>query len=306
MATWQTAAVRGRRLVAARIVAGIAAVFWGWLFFGVQDTLTVFVEGQSFAAHYLMETGWGLLFLVLVAVPLIGLAFRPRSLVLVVEIAVVGVAVIVGAALSGSAAHLLPGAGLLLTALAVAVLARLDVRVHRLCLDPPLGILVLIAAVPALGYAWRMAHSTGVVERTVNLDHYPIQAALGITMFLLAGLIAVARGWSAATLATATLVVTVGWMGVESAVYPHRLGSFGPVWSWLALGWALSFLVIALRPSARSAQNGGGSLSGQGGATGGGGGGGGGGLSTGGGGIQRKSASSSMQWVSPGSGPVSS
>jgi hypothetical protein len=81
--------------------------------------------------------------------------------------------------------------------------------------------------VPAVGYARRMASSTVDVEKTVNLDHYPIQAALGIAVLLLASVIAVANDCSAAWLVTATLVVTVAWTGVESAVYPHRLGSFG-------------------------------------------------------------------------------
>jgi len=39
-------------------------------------------------------------------------------------------------------------------------------------------------------------------------------------------------------------------MGVESAIYPHRLGSFGTMWGWLAVGWALTFFVLDLRPRA--------------------------------------------------------
>jgi hypothetical protein len=247
----QNAAVCGGRLVAARIVAGIAAVFWGWLFFGVQDTLTVFVEGQNFAAHYLMETGWGLLFLVLVAMPLLGLACRPRSTVLVAQVAAAGVAVALGALLAGSTPHLLPAAGLLLTAAAIAALAGLDLRPRQLRVNRPLVVLTFIAVAPAVGYAWRMATSTVAVEQTVNLDHYPIQAALGVAIVLVAGVIAVTSDSSNAWLATATLVVTVGWMGIESAVYPHRLGSFGPIWSWLAVVWAVTFLIVAHRPERR-------------------------------------------------------
>ncbi|HET7312297.1 MAG TPA: hypothetical protein VFJ17_13330 [Mycobacteriales bacterium] len=233
--------MRTGRPLAARIVAGLGALFWGWMFFGVQDTLTVFVEGKDFAAHYLMETGWGLLFLVLVAVPLIGLAFRPRATVLVAQVATVGVSVLLGALMARSPAHLLPAGGLLLTAFVVGVLGRPDTRSYRLRVDRPLAVLALVAVVPALTYAWRMAHSPHDVEQTVNLDHYPIQAALGIAIALLAGLVAVAGEWPTAWLARATLVVTVGWMGIESAVYPHRLGSFGPAWSWLAVAWAALF-----------------------------------------------------------------
>jgi hypothetical protein len=237
--------MRGERLIAARIVAGLAAVFWGWLFFGVQDTLTVFAEGQDFAAHYLMESGWGLMFLVLVAVPLMGLAWRPWSPLLVAEVAAVGVAVCGGGLLAHSWAHLLPAAGLLLTALVVGALGRRDMLLEGRRLDRPLAILAATAAVPALAYAWRMATGPHDLERTVNLDHYPIQAALGIAVFLLAGLIACTRQWPGGWLATATLVVVVAWMGIESAVYPHLLGSFGPIWSWLAIGWAMSFGLVA-------------------------------------------------------------
>ena len=240
--------MRGGTAVAARVVAAVAAVFWGWLFFGVQDTLTVFVEGHDFAAHYIMESGWGLLFLLLVSAPLIGLAFRPRALLLIAQIVTIAVAVIAGAVLARSPAHLLPGAGLLLTALAVAALSRPGMRSRRLGVDRPLAVLVLVAAVPALGYAWRMAISNVDVERTVDLDHYPIQAALGVAVVLLAGLLAVTREWSMAWLASATLAVTVGWLAVESLIYPHLLGSFGTTWGWLALAWVIAFLVVALRP----------------------------------------------------------
>ena len=227
-------------------------MFWGWLFFGVQDTLTVFTEGQDFAAHYLMESGWGLLFLMLVAVPLIGLVLQPRSPVLIAQIGAVGLAVIVGALLAGSPMHLLPGVGLLLTALGVATLARVDLRPGRLRVDRPLALCVVLAAVPALDYAGRMASRPVDVEKTVNLDHYPIQAALGVAVVLLASLIAVADDRSTARLSIATLVITVGWMGVESVVYPDRLGSFGSTWGWLAVGWALTFLAVALhRPAVR-------------------------------------------------------
>ncbi len=184
--------MRKAELLAARVVAAVAAVFWGWLFFGLQDTLTVVIEGQDFAAHYVLESGWGLLFLVLVAMPLVGLAYRPRSPVLVAQVAAVGLAVMAGALLAGSAAHLLPGAGVFLTALAVAGCARLRLRPTRLQADWPLVFCVLLAAGPALGYARLMASSTVDVEITWNLDHYPIQAALGIAVVLVAGVIAVA------------------------------------------------------------------------------------------------------------------
>jgi hypothetical protein len=234
-------------LRAARVVAATAAVFWGYFFFGLQDTVTVFVEGSDFEAHYVMESGWGLLFLVLVAVPLAGLARRPASTVLSAQVAVVGVAVLVGASLAGSPPHALPGAGLLVTAAVMAGLARVDLRPRRRQVDRPLLVCALLAAVPASGYAWRMARSTADPELTWNLDHYPVQAALGVAVVLVTGLAAVADDQAGARLVLVTVVLTVAWMGVESAVYPDRLGSFGTTWAWLSVGWAVAVLVIGLR-----------------------------------------------------------
>jgi hypothetical protein len=153
----------------------------------------------------------------------------------------------VAALLAGSAAHLLPGAGVLSTGLAVAGAARLKLHPHRLHADRPLLICVLLVSVPALGYARRMASSTVNVEQTWHLDHYPVQAALGIAVVLVAAVTAVAKHSAGATLAAATLVVTVAWIGIESVVYPRRLGSFGTTWGWLAVGWAMTFLVLGLR-----------------------------------------------------------
>lgn len=234
-------------LLAARVAAAMTAVFWGWLFYGLQDTLTVFVEGDDFAGHYIMESGWGLLFLVLVAVPLFGLVRRPSSPALIAQVAAAGVAVLVGALLAGSASHALPGVGLLVTAFVVAGLARVDMRPRRLHADRLLLTCALLALVPACGYAWRMARSTVDPEQTLGLDHYPIQAAFGIAVVLVAGVIAFAKSAPGARLAVATLVLSVAWIGIESVVYPDRLGSFGTTWGCLAVGWAVAVLVVLRR-----------------------------------------------------------
>lgn len=43
--------VNRAKLLAARVVAAIGALFLGWLFFGLHDTVTVFVVDQDFSAH---------------------------------------------------------------------------------------------------------------------------------------------------------------------------------------------------------------------------------------------------------------
>src|SRR3954451_3442810 len=52
-----------------RGVAGVLAVFWGVFFFGIVDLLA-FLQGAEFHDTILLSTGWGLLFLFLVAGPL--------------------------------------------------------------------------------------------------------------------------------------------------------------------------------------------------------------------------------------------
>lgn len=73
------------------------------------------------------------------------------------------------------------------------------------------------------------------------------QAALGIAVVFVGGVIALTRDASGARLATVTLVVTVAWIGIESVVYPHRLGSVGTAWGCVAVGWATTFLVLVTR-----------------------------------------------------------
>src|SRR4051794_22616020 len=123
---------RSSRRIAARVLAVLATVGWGWVFFGLQDFLTPLVEGQDFAVHYLMETGWGLTFLVLTAVPLAVLVVRPGTSVALLQVTAVGMSLLLGAALAASPRHLLPAIAALLTAALLALLggakppARLD------------------------------------------------------------------------------------------------------------------------------------------------------------------------------------
>lgn len=222
----------------------VGALFWGWVFYGLQDTLTVLVEGEDFAAHYVLESGWGLLFLALVGAPLVGFAVRPSASVLLAEVAAVGVALLVAAALAGSVPHALPGLGVLVTAALVAALARVG-RPRRLRVDTALAVLAAVAALPAASYALRMATATENPEETWGLDHYPVQAAVGVSVMLVAVIgTAVARR-PGGRLLVATLVVTTAWLGIESVAYPERVGSFGTFWGWLAVVWSLAYAAAA-------------------------------------------------------------
>jgi len=242
--------------VLARVVAACAVAFWGVLFFGVQDFLTPLVEGEDFAAHYLIETGWGLTYLVLVAVPLATLAVRPGRVVALVQVGLVGAALAVGALLAGSQQHLLPAGGVMLTAVVLAWLGRARspmARTRRWGRPAPVtGLLAGVAVLPAAAYAWDMARSTENPEETWGLDHYPVQAAFAVAVVLVALLAAyAATGHSRGRwLPALTAAFSAAWFGVLCTIWPDRLGSPGVGWAVVAIGWAV-VLVAAVAAEGR-------------------------------------------------------
>ena len=74
-------------------MAALAAVVWGFFFFGLIDLAVVIVQDEQFYEMYLLDTGWGLLYTVLVAVPLVAFALRPRSPLLLNQLMAVAAAV---------------------------------------------------------------------------------------------------------------------------------------------------------------------------------------------------------------------
>lgn len=88
----------------------MGAVAWGYVFFGLTDLLVIFID-PGFYAVFLLETGWGLLFLVLVAVPLIAVVIRPRSPVLLVQVLAVAAGVAVAAVITPAVVAAVPSGG---------------------------------------------------------------------------------------------------------------------------------------------------------------------------------------------------
>lgn len=224
---------------AARVVAGAGALFWGYFWFGLTDLLVVLDQDSVFRKNYILESGWGLLFLVLVAVPLVVLTVHPGSPVAVTHLAVVTIAVLLGGLLRPAWPQLLIGLGLLVMVVLVAWIGngRL-VRWQRP--DPALSVLVLAALPAAVAYGCQLIRNTTVKEDVTNgVTHWPIQASLALAIVALVGLAAVTRdrlpGWTAGFAAL--------WLGVESAVYPDLNASLGRLWGLLVAGWAVVVLV---------------------------------------------------------------
>jgi len=235
---------RGRR-VAARVVAGLAAVLWGFFWFGLIDLLVVVEQDERFHEHYLLESGWGLLYLVLVTVPLVVLARRPGDPVALAQLAVATLAVLVGAVWGVAWPQLWNGLGLVLTVGLLAWLGRArTVRWQRP--DPVLALLAVVGLPAAVVYGAPLARNTTDVEDITNgVSHYPMQASLALAVVGLVALAAVTRSrlpaWTAAFSAV--------WLGVESVVYPDLKASLGTTGGALTAAWGV--LVVAAVEVAR-------------------------------------------------------
>ncbi len=239
-----------------RVLAGLLAVFWGFLFYGLIDLLA-FAQGPDFHAALVLSTGWGLLFLLLVTGPLVAVAVRPGTRATAAsQVAVVGLAVGVAAALSGSARHLLVAGALLATAAVLAAVrppTGAPARATRRTPRGP-GLLVVLAAGPSCAYAWTAARTTGsgtLTDDTWGLDHWPVQAAFPLAVLGVAAL-AAARpaGWPLPTGAVAT---SAAWFGTLCWLEPDLVGSPGRGWATVVLAWSIAFVLAQLQPN-RSAQ----------------------------------------------------
>ena len=237
---------RSHRRGLARSIAAVAAAFWGLAFFGVIDFLTPFTLGGEWADHYLIETGWGLLYLVMVTVPFLVLIARPGSLLALLELSVVAASLMTGAALAASPAHALPG---LAIAVLVAVLAVLSpARRPTWGLPAPLTAVVAVVGVaPASAYVWRMARATDNPEMTWGLDHYPAQAALGLAVVGVALIAACAHAASRRDrwLPIGTAAFSALWLGWQSILWSGRVGSLGSAGGAAAIVWGVALLAAA-------------------------------------------------------------
>lgn len=231
---------RPGRVWPAQVVAGLLAAFWALPWFGLIDLLVVVEQDQLFHVHYLMESGWGLLFLVLVTAPLVVLCVRPGHRVALDQLWLCALAVLAGALWGYAWPQLVAGLGLVLTVGLVEWLGRAR-RPHWHGVDRVLAGLALLALVAAVAYGDPLArNTTGTEDITNGVSHYPMQASMALAVAAVAGLAAARRSrlplWTAAFCAA--------WLGVESLAYPTLVGSLGAVGGGAALGWA-AVLVLA-------------------------------------------------------------
>ena len=228
-----------RRRSGARVVAALAAVFWGLLWYGLIDLLVVVEQDEQFHEHYLFESGWGLLYLVVVAVPLVVLAIRPGHLIALAQLVVATLAVLLGALWGLAWRQLWTGLGLAVTVGLLAWLGQArPLHWHRP--DPVLAVLAVVGLPAALVYGAPLARNTTDVEdRTNGVSHYPMQASLALAVVALVALAALTRS----RLPAWTAGFSACWLGVESVFYPGLKASLGGLGGALTAAWGVIVIV---------------------------------------------------------------
>jgi len=233
---------RVRRTWPERVLAALLALFWGFFWFGLIDLLVVVEQDELFHDDYLMESGWGLLYLVLVTVPLVVLVARPWQAVALQQVAVCAVAVLLGAAWGTAWPQLLNGLGLVATVALLAWRGGSGPWRVRWSQAPSRAGLVLaaLALVAAVVYGWPLARGGPTADITNGVSHLPMQASLGLAVAGVAGLAALTRS----RLPACTAAFSALWLGVESIAYPDLRGSMGTIGGGCAVVWALLVVVI--------------------------------------------------------------
>jgi hypothetical protein len=230
-----------------RVWAGVLAVLWGYFFFGLIDLL-VFLEGPAWVENTMLDTGWGLLFLVLVAGPLVAVATAPGTTVVtaVQQIYLVAGAVAVGAAVTASPEAVFVVAGLAGTAQLLAG-----------CTDAPgswlrrtghwswwPGVVVCAGTAPGMAYVAACASAARndpTPDLTWDVNHWPVQAALPLAVLAAAALAATyPPGWRVPAWCASVSAI---WFGVLAWTHPDLDASVGQPWAATTIGWGLVFLV---------------------------------------------------------------
>ncbi len=255
------------RRLAARITAALAALFWGFFFFGVIDLLVPVLKTPGFYDSYLLETGWGVLYFGLVGLPLACVAVRVSLDSPIAQVAVAGVAVAVASIAATTWQQLLPASGLIGTAAVIGILSRPPTDLHSPRRWRPtrpdsrrrwaMLVIALASLPPAALLAWDTISGAreGRPPRddiTWELDHWPMQAGLALALPLLAALASLElSGWRITAYTTAA---GAAWLGCFSVVYPTHAGSLGGTGGVLALVLATSLVLASVLPDRSDAR----------------------------------------------------
>jgi hypothetical protein len=254
------ASSNGRRIAftACTVIFGLAAA--GGLGFGL---VIGWFHGEAGCIHRVHLLGFGILFGVLVAVPLLAMARRPeRRPSAFLQVAVAALAAVVASALSGGSGYLAFAA---VEVVVVAVLLALHPD-RRAVLHPvarpsvPMGALALIGSVPlvAVGLTFARLQRIGPPgDPHVSQDHWVNMAAMVFAIALVA-LLASARdrGWLLTAWCAGIALALYGIASVVFARFPGAdvpyPGSVGTGWGIAAVIGGLGFIAVAEWEARRS------------------------------------------------------
>jgi hypothetical protein len=252
------------------------ALWWAVPFFGIIDLLVGIVPSEfpdeyDWTPTLVISTSWGLLFTVLVPVPLIAWAVRPAGWVGPQVVAIAAAVLVAGLA------ALAPGQVFvaLLVAASVAFPRMWRPRpawsTRRLVATPafwPVVALVALAFGAALLQAWHvldLARSRAAEDdNTWGLMHLPMQAGFILAMAAAsaAAVWALANRMATWWFAIVPPAASAVWFGAFCASHPDLLGSLGRTTGWCTAAWGAAVAVAVwvtgycTRPSARRASRG--------------------------------------------------
>ena len=234
------------RLACARVLAALSAL--GWLVFPGFGLIDLSVTWST-AWPELLEAGWGLFTTVLVAAAFVLVVLHPReSRAGIAQLALADVCLAVAAV--AAAEWRLIVLVVLLTAETVVVggLVQpwwLPARRGR---SAPLLVLAAVGVVPWLVYAVHMWQANGNGgeggDRTLGIDHYSMQGALGSALAVLP-LVAALRG-ELRPFTPICAGVAAAYLGLVSLRWQGAVAGFGRVWSALAIAWGIAVLTVSL------------------------------------------------------------
>lgn len=230
-----------------RVLLVLCALTW-WLLpgMGVIDLSVTWDRDWP----VMLEAGWGVLFTVGLGLPFLVTAARPR----LARVALVQLHVVAAALLVGVVAGVEPQAwwifvGLLIEVPLVHAVAPRE-RLGRAPVHRPLLTLALVALPAGLGYAWEMAELNRLAlptsDITNDVDHYAVQAALGVALVALP---AAAALWPATRrlLGTSTALMAF-YTALVSYHWPLADGGFSAGWSVAVMAWSVAVMAAAWWP----------------------------------------------------------
>jgi hypothetical protein len=226
--------------------------------FGLIDLMDGYTGYIDQARNQVLDAGWGLVFGVILPLGLLAQLRRPeRRIAGLQQTAVVALALVMAGVAGeawryGAVAAGVAGAAAVLVALHP---ARATFLARGQDMDVVMLALAAVAAVPALGYAWRMASAQRQdlppADAVSNgLHHWSVMTAFALLVPLLMLLSALhTMGWRIPAISASG--AAGGW-AISCLLAPSSAaGSEGHAWGWAVIGWAVVTFAATLWPRTR-------------------------------------------------------